>query len=247
MKIALEAEVWSRLYGPYGNHSVNRQLISLSKRWDIAVAKELFWEELHHQEDIYPATFAALPWLVELAPTSGEGFEETSLFLSHIIYCACTPGGTGCVGKGPRGKYRGLSTEISDHQHSWIPEHEWLIAEDLPVLVSLENWFADHCWMMAKDSLRVLGPDLSVSAYALEGFATLNGSSRVIQSALMFAGGHDISFIHEELGDYDESDTVVVERLYPYLVERNAELASFMLGYPGCTFLPNDPAQARLF
>lgn len=247
MKVAFADELWSRLYGPYGNRSVNKQLVALSEQWDSAVANELYWEELHHQDDIYPATFAALPWLVELSPSRGEGFEETHLFLSHVIHCACVEGGTGCDGTGPRGKYRGLSTEISDHQHSWIPESEWLTAEDLPFLVNLEKWFTYHCATLAEDCLRLIGSDLMVSAYALEGFATVNGSSRVAGSSQMFADGEDVNLIQRELGDYDERDTIAVERLYPHVRERNPELTSFMLDYPGCTFEPDDPKQTNLF
>lgn len=247
MKLAFADELWSRLYGPYGNRSVNQLLAALSEEWDSAVAKELYWEELHHQDDIYPATFAALPWLVELSPSRGEAFEETHLFLSHIIHCACTGGGTGCDGTGPRGKYRGLSTEISDHQHSWIPESEWLTAEDQPVLIKLEQWFSDNCPTITERCLNLVGSDPLISAYALEGFATLNGSTRVAWSAQMFANGEDIEFIQRELGDFDECDKTVVERLYPHVHERNPELVSFMLDYPGATFVPDDPRQTNLF
>lgn len=239
MMIAFSDEIWGRLYGPYGNRSVNRQLASLTKQWDNAVAKELFWEELHHQDDIYPATFAALPWLVKLSPMSDEGFEEAQLFLSHIVHCACTLGGTGCDGTGPRGKYRGLSMEISDHQHSWIPENEWLTLNDLPILISLEQWFADNCAIIAEDCLRILGSDQVVSSYALEGFATMHGSSRVAFSTQMFASGEDVDVIRQELGDYDERDTIAVKKLYPHIHERNTELTSFMLDYPGCAFVPD--------
>jgi len=241
MKIAFSDGIWNRLYGPYGNRSANELLSALSEGWDTGVADELFWEELHHQDDIYPVTFAALPWLVELSPSSGEGFEETLLFLSHVIHCACVEGGTGCDGTGPRGKYRGLSTEVTDHQCSWIPKREWLTAEDLPFLVSLEKWFTLHCARLAQDCLGLVGADLIVSTCAIEGFATVNGSSRVAWSSQMFADGEDVNLIHRELGSYDERDTKVVERLYPHICRRNSDLMSFMLDYPGCRFVPVDP------
>lgn len=243
MKIAFADELWCRLYGPYGNRSVNRQLAALSEQWDSTVAKELYWEELHHQDDIYPATFAALPWLVELSPSRGEAFEETHLFLSHIIHCACTEGGTGSDGTGPRGKFRGLSIEISDHQHSWIPESDWLTFNDRPALISLEQWFSDNCATIAEECLGLVSSDKLVSAYALEGFATMHGSSKVAFTTQMFADGEDVDVIQQELGDYDEHDTKVVERLYPHIYKRSAELTSFMLSYPGCTFAPDVSGQ----
>jgi hypothetical protein len=246
MKIAFADSIWSRLYGPYGNRSVDMQLRLLSEKWDSAVAKELFWEELHHQDDIYPVTFAALPWLVELSPSEGEAFQETYLFLSHVIHCACTQGGTGCDGTGPRGRYRGLSTEIEDHQHSWIPHSERLTIEDQPVLVGIEQWFSKHWEAIAKRCLNLVGSDLVISAYAIEGFASAYGGSRVAWSTQMFAGGEDIEFISRELGAYDDCDTMTVAKLFPYVQERNPDLASFMLDYPGCSFVPDDPRQSKL-
>ena len=80
MKLALEDQIWKRLYGPYGNTSVNTLLAQLSDQWDTAIAEKLFGEGLHQQNDIYPATFAALPWLSHISPPEGEGFEGTQLF-----------------------------------------------------------------------------------------------------------------------------------------------------------------------
>ncbi len=240
MKLDLEDELWSRLYGPYGNRSVNKQLAKLCKQWDNTLAKDLFWEELHHQNDIYPVTFAALPWIMEFSPMNGENADEIYLFLSHVIHCACIEGGTGSDGMGPRRKYRGLSTEVSDHHHSWIPENEWLTNEDRPLLINLETWFTNHCQSIAEDCLCLVGPDLLISAYALEGLATLLGSTRVAWSMQMFANGQNVSVIREEIGDFDERDTLVVAQLHAYISQRNPVLTSFLLNYPGCTFDPNN-------
>jgi len=246
MKIDLEDEIWSRLYGPYGNRSVNVQLKNLFREWDISVAKELFWEELHHQDDVYPATYASLPWLVALSPSTDEAFEETYLFLSHVIHCACSVGGTGCDGTGPRGKYRGISTKIADHQHSWIPEREWLTAEDLLVLTKLEQWFTENHLTIAERCLSLATFDLMLSAYALEGFATANGSPRIAHSVQMFAYAEPVDFICEELGAFDNHDSSVVAKLYPHIHEASPKLASFLLDYPGCTFDPDDPRQGKM-
>lgn len=247
MKIAFSDGIWSRLYGAYGNRSVNTLLKALSERWDDAVAKELFWEELHHQDDIYPATFASLPWLVELSRSGDEAFEETHLFLSHVVHCACTEGGTGCEGTGPRGKYRGLSTKIADHQHSWLPNREWLTIENRPTLINLEQWFSDNCLMIAKRCLSLVNSDPVVSAYAIEGFASAHGGSKVAWSTQMFASGEDMNSISRELGAYDERDTIAVAKLFPHIREKNPDLASFMLDYPGCNFVPDDPKQGNPF
>jgi hypothetical protein len=183
---------------------------------------------------------------VQQSPSKGEAFEETYLFLSHVIHCACVDGGTGCDGTGPRGKYRGLSTEIADHQHSWIPQSEWLTGEDRPVLIGLEQWFSENWATIAKRCLNLVGPDLVTSAYAIEGLASANGGSRVAWSTQMFADGHDVDFISKELGAYDDCDTRTVAKLFPYVREKSPDLAAFMLDYPGCNFVQEDPRQSNL-
>lgn len=248
MKIALTDGIWNRLYGAYGNRSVNSQLSALAERWDDEVAKELFWEELHHQDTIYPATYASLPWLVELSHHREAAFKETYLFLSHVIHCACTGDGTGCDGTEPREKYSGLSTKIADHQHSWMPQSERLTIEDQPILINLEKWFSDNCLAIAKRCLRLVSSaDQVVSAYAIEGFSSIYGGSRVASSAQMYAYGEDLDDFSQELGAYDDRDNIVVEKLFPEMCEQNPELASFMLDYPGCTFVPVDSRQCELF
>ncbi len=247
MKIPLGDEIWDRLYGPYGNHRVDRMLITLIDSWDTTIAKKLFWEELHHQDDIYPATFASLPWLLEILPSNRQAVEETYLFLSHVIQCANSDRGTGYIGTEPQGTYPGLSTKIADHQHSWIPEKERLTVKDQPVLMKLKEWFCDNSPQIAERCLDLVGPDLVISTCAIAGFATLNGSSRVAPSTQMFADGADVCFIHRELGAFDDRDTAVIAQLYSRIHERQPELTSFLLDYPGCGFVPDDPRQMPLF
>jgi hypothetical protein len=180
-------------------------------------------------------TFAALPWLLEIAPQDGEGFTDTQLFLSHVVSCAWT-----------EGKVEGLSPRIGDHHHSWLPEGEWLRDEDQPALQQLLGWFTDNCARLAENCLNLVGPDLLVSAYALQGFAILNGGPVVAGALQMLANGEDLEFIHQELGRYGEGDNRAVARLYPLIKQRNPVIASFILEYPGCSQVPEDPRQFQL-
>lgn len=232
MKIGLDEQIWDRLYGPYGNRSVNLTLAQLADRWETSVAKELFWEELHHQDDIYPSTYAALPWLVDICPAEGDAHIETQVFISHVIHCACLTFETGFGGHEPKSKFRGLSTQIEDHQHSWLPSSDWLTTDDRTVLIEMEKWFARNCDQLAKKCLELVGSDMSLSAHVLEGFATLKGSSKVAYSVQMFVGGEDLDEVRDEVGDYDEQDTKVVRQLYPLIHDQNAQIASFIASYP---------------
>ncbi|PJI91412.1 hypothetical protein BC777_0240 [Yoonia maricola] len=236
MKLPLNVDVWTRLYGPYGNRSVNDLIAKLVTRWDPDVAAELFWEELHHQDDIYPSTFAALPWLLGAAPKSGESFEDAYLFFSHVIYCACAK-----FGASPRGKYRGLSTNISDHHHAWLSEGERLREDDLPTLLKLEEWFSDNVAKMAVDCLNIVDEDLTKAAYALEGFAAFEGSVSVARAAQMFADGEEKKIIEQEMGFFGDTDVRVVTALQPHICHRNEEIMAFLNDFPRHSDTPRNP------
>lgn len=236
MKLPLNDDLWTRLYGPYGNRSVNDLIAKLVTRWEPDVAAELLWEELHHQDDIYPATFAALPWLLEVTPKSGESFEDAHLFFSHVIYCACAK-----FEASPRGKYRGLSTDISDHHHAWLSEDGWLREEDIPTLLKLEEWFSDNVAKMAVDCLNIVDEDLTKATYALEGFAAFEGSMNVARAAQMFADGEEKSTIEQEIGLFNDTDTRVVTALQPHIYSRNEEVMAFLNDFPRHSIAPNNP------
>lgn len=102
--------------------------------------------------------------------------------------------------------------------------------------------------MIAKRCLHLVNSaNPVVSAYAIEGFVTAFGGSRVAWSAQMYANGEDVKFICRELGAYDEGDTLAVTKLFSHIREKNPDLASFMLDYPRCTFVPDNPEQGNLF
>lgn len=149
--IPLDHPIWGRLYGPYGVQDVPAILLALSKDWQADLAKDLFWEKLHHQEDLYPVSYAALPWLWQI--TKGALDSETAFFISHMLRCAMLPAGEGA-------RFRGLSVKASDHAHGWVPEADHLQAADMAMLEALEGWFAGHALSLARACLAHL-PALS--------------------------------------------------------------------------------------
>ena len=107
-------------------------LSTLLEDWDPEIADTLFWEKLHHQETLYPVTFASLPWLVRIAYQSEGGDVSTTLFLSYLLYL------------GHRGQPREMSARLEDHAIPRLNEAERLRQEDIPVLDSLWSWFEAH-------------------------------------------------------------------------------------------------------
>ena len=145
MKISLNDPIWGRLYGPYGLEPVAEILTSLSDKWDEDIARDLFWEKLHHQETLYPATYAALPWLWDIAKAHKPARMETAGFLSWVIYCALDQvEARSAFGDAFPVRSNGLELATKAHAHPWLPKDCLLTDDDVEVLKALENWFADH-------------------------------------------------------------------------------------------------------
>ena len=196
MLIALDDPIWVRLYGPYGVEDVASILEALSQRWDEEVAQDLYWEKLHHQEDLYPVTFAALPWVWQLAPRPLEASAQTPLFLSHVLDCALGTDGTGPHGDGPRGRYRGLATDVSAHQWDWLPAEQRLRPEDMAVLERLEAWFTQAAPKMADACVGLVsGEERFMDANLLRGPAALAGAALLPGALTMWGDGHDVQGI----------------------------------------------------
>ncbi len=169
MLIPPDDPIWQRLYGPYGAKEVVTFLQQLDDVWDEALAHDLFWGLLHHQEDLYPVTYAALPWLWRMAERREDGRVETLQFLSWVIYCAMQPDGIIA-----RGRYRGLSTDPAAHHHPWLTEAERLSPDDRPVLAALEQWFSDTAGSIAAASLAAVPKgDKFLAGYLTVGPAAL--------------------------------------------------------------------------
>lgn len=85
MKIALDDPVWNRLHSAYGVQDVAGPLRKLHDNWDSALANDLFWNKLHHQDTLYPATYAALPWLWPLVGKHAGARSALLGFFAHEI------------------------------------------------------------------------------------------------------------------------------------------------------------------
>lgn len=230
MLIALDDPIWTRLYGPYGirddPETVPDTLAALGRAWDEGRAADLLWEALHHQESLYPATYAALPHLWPLA--AGAGATDLLPFLAHVVFCATLP--DGAEGDAPSvGLYHGLTTDPAAHQWTWLAPEQRLRAEDRSVLEALEAWFTRTVPEIAEVCLGAIkGDDPCRDAQLLEGPAALQGGHEVAMAAVMWADGHDRPTILDERPATFERDRTVARDLAARLAPRSPDLAAFL-------------------
>ncbi len=148
MLIALDDPLWSRLYTAYGVVDTAGSIRQLRDDWDVEVLKNLCWESLYHQGTLYPATYAALPWLMQLRPE--QGCLWSAMFFSAVLESS----GFRSPSVSPDAKgdacFDGLSTQWEDHQHEWLAEEQRLSDADMEVLAAVaENFARDRSQLAA--------------------------------------------------------------------------------------------------
>lgn len=229
MLIALEDPIWTRLYRPYGVQDVAGILEDLSRRWDEDTARDLYREKLHHQDDLYPVTFAALPWVWRIAPRPLTFSAETPLFLSHVLDCALRPGDTGPRGDEPRGRYRGLVLDAGAHQWSWLPVEKRLRAEDMPILERLEGWFTQAVPEFAEACLNLVSSEEPhLGANLLRGLAALKGAFTLPFALSLWGDQQNMRIIAELARPETAEDRSAAVTLAAQIAARCPDLAKFL-------------------
>lgn len=77
-----KSEIWGKLTGPYGTaEHVPVLLQQLDQAFSQEAFDELFQEYLYHQNTIYTATYAAMPFLAEWACSTSEALVRRELFI----------------------------------------------------------------------------------------------------------------------------------------------------------------------
>ena len=74
--LPLDHPLWPRLGDAHRDRDVAGLIARLSRNWDGPAANSLFWECLCHQDTVYGATFAALPWVFRIAQDSPEARDD---------------------------------------------------------------------------------------------------------------------------------------------------------------------------
>jgi hypothetical protein len=190
MFIDLDDPLWGRLYGPYREHSVPQTLRQLQQGWSDEIARDLFWEQLHHQEDLYPVTYAALPWLWRIA--EGPGRVQILGFMAWTLRCAVAqnvPGRT----RSRMERYWGLSLDTSLHQKDFLPRDRWLTAQDLPRLAALQDWLDAHAEAIATTAVQAMaGQDRFTAGYLALGLVALRGDGALEWAIITWLDGMEV-------------------------------------------------------
>jgi len=203
MKLALNDPIWSLLYGPYGVEDVPGVLTRLAQQWDQPLADDLYWEKLHHQEDLYPVTYAALPWLWEVAPKDLKNLS----FLFWVLHCVAYTHDPRDL-PAPRGAYPGLSNLAADQHNVFQQEATMLVTQHSEVLAGLARWCDTHFPVIAERYQNAL-PDCQSPHdiyYLMVGPMTLDGAQKVANVLGMWCDGHDLEFIATETEVWDQTD-----------------------------------------
>ena len=137
-RLTLTDPLWERLYGPYGITNVSSVLCALQRQWSQEQANDLYWEQLHHQDTLYPVTYAALPWLWERAPQD----DDNLIFFSHLVACA-----------GTAPTLNGLSDNHQNHAASWLPHEKHLTPQDMAILRQIEQTYLTLAPQISKAAL----------------------------------------------------------------------------------------------
>ncbi len=78
-----DSDVWRKLTGPYGSaDNVPVLLQQLMQEYSQEVFDELFQEYLFHQNTIYTATYAAMPFLAQLASSTSDAEVRKEMFIN---------------------------------------------------------------------------------------------------------------------------------------------------------------------
>ncbi|GLI07823.1 hypothetical protein YDYSG_38530 [Paenibacillus tyrfis] len=78
-----DSDVWRKLTGPYGTaENVPVLLQQLMGQYSQEIFDELFQEHLFHQNTIYTATYAAMPFLAQIACSTSDAEVRKELFIN---------------------------------------------------------------------------------------------------------------------------------------------------------------------
>lgn len=88
--LELTDPLWAKLDDAHRDRDIPEWLSGLAASWEDDEASVLFWDYLCHQDTCYGATYAAVPYLLEIANPDDHGHQrrEIAIFLGAVVACA---------------------------------------------------------------------------------------------------------------------------------------------------------------
>ena len=118
--IPLSSDIWKELSGGYGGkYNPVERLTQLYENPHNEAAWTEFWDELHHQNDVGQASYAAVPHILEIESRAEKFNWNGFALIAQIEHCRPTnkPPETGEIADGYRKAWDNLLTVLAKHQH----------------------------------------------------------------------------------------------------------------------------------
>lgn len=144
--LPLDHPLWPRLGDAHRDRDIPGLIARLSRDWDGLAADSLFWDCLCHQDTVYGATFAALPWVFRIAQDMPEARDDCLAFVVYASMCALRdsqdPPRTMADWDQKMDAYRNLATLDPDNPR-WqaVLDTGTVTAQDLPDIERLRDEF----------------------------------------------------------------------------------------------------------
>lgn len=180
MKLDLADPIWAYLPGAYGVEEVAKPLARLVQNWDEDLCNDLLWNRLQHQDSLYPATWAALPWLWQIAGTHDEACGPILDFIAHLFTSARATPVQFCY-------FSGLPLSGADLSHCFVSPPPETLAQLDALFADLAKW-AEAWAPKACGALSVLLEAGEISEAARYWAAILSWQSPEQEALIVFFG-----------------------------------------------------------
>ncbi|MFF2889298.1 hypothetical protein [Paenibacillus sp. NPDC057967] len=173
-----DSDVWGKLTGPYRSaDNVPELLQQLAQEYSQEVFDELFQEYLFHQNTIYTATYAAMPYLAQLACSTSDSEVRKELYINCGI----------------------IEASRDEREKAPFPASWAELAEDVGSSVCTELYFE---YIEAMDKLRALTK--GVLAYAAQQTMDETEKRYILIADAAYRGSYSIANMLMTFSEGDE-------------------------------------------
>lgn len=201
--LSLTSAKWALLDGPYGNGGhIPLQIQRLQQDYDSEQAIALYYEELYHQNTIYPCTYVTVPYLVELALHTSE----YAIFIDIYIVCGMFEAWNHL----PLSSY---DNDIADAWHAYFADFD--DAEVKDIYQSYTDSLVQLQQRMTEVIVHIDQVEDSEKMYILAATAALQGYQQWAKCLLTYSDGEeyilDCSHCHKSIYIWTDTNSDITE------------------------------------